>query len=67
MLIFITVLMLNVWAIPADDLFSPNINILEELGKIKIMETRMESLEKETERLRTENTGNVMLLTNVFL
>ncbi len=34
----------------------PNINILEELGKIKIMETRMESLEKETERLRTENT-----------
>lgn len=67
MLIFITVLMLNVWAIPADDLFLPNINILEELGKIKIMETRMESLEKEMERLRTENTGNVTLLTNVFL
>ncbi len=67
MLIFITVLMLNVWAIPADDLFLPNINILEELGKIKIMETRMESLEKETERLRTENTCHVMLLTNVFL
>ncbi len=67
MLIFITVLMLNVWALPADDLFPPNINILEELGKIKIMETRMESLEKETERLRTENTGHVMLLTTVFL
>ncbi len=67
MLIFITVLMLNVWAIPADDLFLPNINILEELGKIKLMETRMESLEKEMERLRTENTGNVTLLTNVFL
>uniref|UniRef100_A0A672QQV7 Uncharacterized protein n=1 Tax=Sinocyclocheilus grahami TaxID=75366 RepID=A0A672QQV7_SINGR len=33
--------MLNVWGIPADDLFSPNINILEELGKIKITETRM--------------------------
>uniref|UniRef100_A0A672QQY8 Cerebellin-2-like n=1 Tax=Sinocyclocheilus grahami TaxID=75366 RepID=A0A672QQY8_SINGR len=49
--------MLNVWAIPADDLFLPNINILDELGKIKIMETRMESMEKEMERLRTENTA----------
>lgn len=39
--------MLNVWAIPADDLFLPNINILEELWKIKIMETRMEPMEKE--------------------
>lgn len=47
--------MLNVWAIPADDLFLPNINILEELGKIKIMETRMESMEKDMERLKTEN------------
>ncbi|XP_026060878.1 complement C1q-like protein 4 [Carassius auratus] len=55
MLILITVLMLNVWAIPADDLFLPNINILEELGKIKIMETRMESMEKDMERLKTEN------------
>ncbi len=26
----------------ADDLFSPNINILEKLEKMKIMETRME-------------------------
>ncbi len=66
MLIIITVLMLNMWAIPADDLFSPNINILEKLEKMKIMETRMESMEKEMERLRTENTGNVILLTNVF-
>ncbi len=66
MLIIITVLMLNMWAIPADDLFSPNINILEKLEKMKIMETRMESMEKEIERLRTENTGNVILLTNVF-
>ncbi len=41
MLIIITVLMLNIWAIPADDLFSPNINILEKLEKMKIMETRM--------------------------
>lgn len=54
--------MLNVWAIPADDLFLPNINILEELGKIKIMETRMESLEKEMERLRTENTAQTKKL-----
>ncbi|XP_050991719.1 cerebellin 10 isoform X2 [Labeo rohita] len=55
MLILIAIIMLNVWAIPADDLFSPNINILEELGKIKIMETRMESMEKQMEQLRTEN------------
>lgn len=51
--------MLNVWAIPADDIFSPNINILEELGK---MGERMKYMEKEMERLRTENTGNVKLL-----
>ncbi|XP_051748025.1 cerebellin 14 isoform X1 [Ctenopharyngodon idella] len=55
MLIFITVLMLNVWAISADDVLSPNINILEELGKIKTIETIMKSLETEMERLRTEN------------
>ncbi|XP_059357515.1 cerebellin 10 isoform X1 [Carassius carassius] len=55
MLILITVLMLSVWAIPADDSFLPNINILEELGKIKIMKTRMESMENEMERLKTEN------------
>ncbi|XP_067219295.1 cerebellin-1-like [Chanodichthys erythropterus] len=52
MWILITVLMLNVWAIPADDVLSPNINILEELGK---MEARMKSMEKETEILRTKN------------
>ncbi|ROL55175.1 Collagen alpha-1(VIII) chain [Anabarilius grahami] len=52
MWILITVLMLNVWAIPADDVLSPNINILEELGK---MEARMKSMEKETELLRTKN------------
>ncbi|KAK2900720.1 hypothetical protein Q8A67_008835 [Cirrhinus molitorella] len=57
MLILITILMLNVWAIPADDLFPSNINILEELGKIKIIETRMQSMEEEMERLRTENTA----------
>ncbi len=66
MLIIITVLMLNIWAIPADDLFSPNINILEKLEKMKIMETRMESMEKEMKILRTENTGNVILFPNVF-
>ncbi|XP_048020570.1 cerebellin 14 [Megalobrama amblycephala] len=53
MLILIAVLMLNVWAIPADDVLSPNINILEELGK---MEARMKSMEKEMEQLRTQNT-----------
>ncbi|KAK7159512.1 hypothetical protein R3I94_005753 [Phoxinus phoxinus] len=55
MLIFITIVMLNVWTIPADDIFLPDINILEELGKMKIMETRLGSMEKEMERLRTEN------------
>uniref|UniRef100_A0A673J307 C1q domain-containing protein n=1 Tax=Sinocyclocheilus rhinocerous TaxID=307959 RepID=A0A673J307_9TELE len=56
--------MLNMWAIPADDLFSPNINILEKLEKMKIIETRMESMQKEIEQLRKENTGNVTLFTN---
>ncbi|KAK9976651.1 hypothetical protein ABG768_021859 [Culter alburnus] len=56
MMIFITVLMLNVWAISADDVLSLNINITEELGKIKTMETKMKSLETEMERLRAENT-----------
>ncbi|KAK9976656.1 hypothetical protein ABG768_021861 [Culter alburnus] len=56
MMIFITVLMLNVWAISADEVLSLNINIIEELGKIKTMETKMKSLETEMERLRTENT-----------
>ncbi|XP_067224959.1 complement C1q-like protein 2 [Chanodichthys erythropterus] len=55
MLIFITVLMLNVWAISADDILSPNINIIEDQGKIKSIETIMESLETEMEHLRTEN------------
>ncbi|CAM4589981.1 hypothetical protein PO909_031224 [Leuciscus waleckii] len=57
MLIFITVLMLNVWAIPADDLFLPKIDITEVLGKMEIMETRLESMVKEMERQRTENTA----------
>jgi len=51
---------LNVWAISADDAFSSNINILEELGKIKTMETKMKSMEIEMERLRTENKGNMI-------
>ncbi|XP_048063412.1 putative protein tag-278 isoform X2 [Megalobrama amblycephala] len=55
MLIFITVLMLNVWAISADDVLSPNINIIEDQGKIKSIETIMDSLETEMEQLRTEN------------
>ncbi|XP_067248945.1 complement C1q-like protein 4 isoform X3 [Chanodichthys erythropterus] len=55
MLIFIAVLMLNVWAISADEVLSSSINILEELGKIKTIETIMKSLETEMERLRTEN------------
>ncbi|XP_051984457.1 uncharacterized protein LOC127645006 isoform X2 [Xyrauchen texanus] len=57
MLMLIVVLMLNVWAIPAEDILSPNINILVELEKIKSMEKRMESVEAEMEQLRTENTA----------
>ncbi|XP_056121590.1 cerebellin-2-like [Rhinichthys klamathensis goyatoka] len=59
MLIFVTVLILNVWAVSADDVLSLNINILEELGKIKTMETKMKSMEIEMERLRTENKERV--------
>ncbi len=51
--------MLNVWAIPADHVPSPNIHILEVLEKITTMEKRMESLENEMERLKTENKGNL--------
>lgn len=60
MLIVVTVLMLNVWAISADDELSLNINLLEELGKIKTMETKMKSMEIEMEQLRTENKGNMI-------
>lgn len=59
MLILVTLVMLNVWAIPADEVLSPNINILEELGKITTMEKRMKSMENEMERLKTENEGNM--------
>lgn len=52
--------MLNVWAISADETLPPNINILEELGKIKTMETIMKSLETEMDQLRTENKGSMM-------
>ncbi|KAL1280685.1 hypothetical protein QQF64_015285 [Cirrhinus molitorella] len=45
-----------------DDLFSPSINILEELGRMKIMETRMETMEKEMEQIRTENTAQAKKL-----
>uniref|UniRef100_A0A8C2AIB3 Cerebellin 10 n=1 Tax=Cyprinus carpio TaxID=7962 RepID=A0A8C2AIB3_CYPCA len=55
MLILVTLVMLNLWAIPADEVLSPNINILEELEKITTMEKRMKSMENETERLKTEN------------
>nr|XP_021323416.1 uncharacterized protein LOC100007164 isoform X1 [Danio rerio]XP_021326942.1 uncharacterized protein LOC100007164 isoform X1 [Danio rerio] len=54
-----TVIMLNIWATAADDLLSPNINIIEQLGKIQIMETRMESMEKEIERLKAKNPERV--------
>jgi len=48
--------MLNVWAVTADDVLSSKIDIIEELQKIKTVGTRME---KEMERLKTENEGNV--------
>lgn len=59
MLILVTLVMLNLWAIPADEVLSPNINILEELEKITTLEKRMKSMENETERLKTENEGNM--------
>lgn len=59
MLILVTLVMLNLWAIPADEVLSPNINILEELEKITTMEKRMKSMENEMERLKTENEGNM--------
>ncbi|TRY98926.1 hypothetical protein DNTS_016983 [Danionella cerebrum] len=57
MFILSTIVLLNVWAIHADDLFSPSINILEELGKINIMQIRMESMEKEIEQLKIETSA----------
>jgi len=56
MWILATVVMLNVWAVTADDVLSSKIDIIEELQKIKTVGTRME---KEMERLKTENEGNV--------
>ncbi|CAM4597407.1 unnamed protein product [Leuciscus chuanchicus] len=56
MLICVTVLILNVWAISADDELSVNINILEELRKIKTMETKMKSMEIELEKMKTMET-----------
>jgi len=56
MWILATVIMLNVWAVTADDVLSSKIDIIEELQKIKTVGTRME---KEMERLKTENEGNV--------
>uniref|UniRef100_A0A671KQ89 Complement C1q-like protein 2 n=2 Tax=Sinocyclocheilus anshuiensis TaxID=1608454 RepID=A0A671KQ89_9TELE len=47
--------MLNVWVVPADEVVSPNINLLEVLEKLTTMEKRMESMENEMERLKTEN------------
>ncbi|XP_039510592.1 cerebellin-2 [Pimephales promelas] len=52
MWILATVVMLNVWAVTADDVLSSKIDIIEELQKIKTVGTRME---KEMERLKTEN------------
>ncbi len=36
LLILVTLLMLNVWAIPAYEVLSANINTLEELGKTRL-------------------------------
>ncbi|XP_009296972.1 complement C1q-like protein 3 [Danio rerio] len=54
MLILITVVLLNVWAIPAENVLTPNINILEEINKIVDLEKRIKSMETEMERLKTE-------------
>ncbi|XP_068080482.1 cerebellin 9 isoform X1 [Danio rerio] len=59
MLLFITILMFNVWTTMAASLFSPNINIIEELEKFKIMETKIKSMEQKIEQLKAENAGRV--------
>ncbi|XP_051555693.1 cerebellin-2-like [Myxocyprinus asiaticus] len=59
MLLLITLLILNVWAIPAEDVLTPNINILTELGKITSMEKRMKLMENEIEQLREENKAQI--------
>ncbi|XP_051989954.1 cerebellin-2-like [Xyrauchen texanus] len=59
MLLLFSVLILNVWAIPAEDVLTPNINILAELGKIKTMEKRMKLMENEIEQLREENKAQI--------
>lgn len=59
MLMLIAVLMLSIWAVPAQDLLSPQINILDEIGKIKTLEQTMKSMETEMERLKTENKGKI--------
>lgn len=62
MLKLITVLMLNMWAIPADDILSPSINILAELEKITNLESRMKSMENEMEQLKIKNTAQELEL-----
>lgn len=55
----VPILVLNVWAITAD-ILSPNINILDELQKIKTMEIKMKSMESEMAQLQTKNTGKIL-------
>lgn len=66
MLRLLAVLMLNMWAIRAEDLLYPEINILNELGKIKTLEKTIKYMEIEMERLRTENKAQTDTLKSLY-
>nr|XP_055057556.1 uncharacterized protein LOC129441855 isoform X2 [Misgurnus anguillicaudatus] len=66
MLRVLAVLMLTMWAIRAEDILTPEINILNELGKIKTLEITIKDMEIEMERLRTENKAQANTLTSLY-
>ncbi len=43
----------------ADDLFSPNVNIIAELEKLKNMDERIQKLEETLAKVLSENEGKV--------
>ncbi|XP_056599098.1 cerebellin-1-like [Triplophysa dalaica] len=63
MLMLAAVLMLGTCSTHGQDLLSPQINILNELGKIKTLEQTMET---ELERLRTENKAQADMLKSLY-
>ncbi|XP_057189732.1 cerebellin-2 [Triplophysa rosa] len=62
MLMLTALLMLFTQSTQGQDLLSPQINILDELGKIKTLEQTMKSMETELERLRVENKAQADML-----